>query len=395
MKVNDIYEVTIDSVDINGNGVTRINNIVTFIPNALSNERLKIKITEVNERYSIAEIINIIESNNKRYNITCPYYNLCGGCNFLHTSYEEEMNIKLNNLEKLFNHKINHIENKNISNYRNKVTLHVLKGKIGYFNNKTHDLCEIDQCNLLDHKINLKINEIKKYNLTNIEEIMIRSINNQIMIHIKTNNENNDIKNIECDSLYINDKHIKGKEYLIDEINNLKFSIYPNSFYQINKEGMTNIYNKTLDYAGKGNNLIDLYCGTGTIGLWLKNNFNNILGIEINESSIKNANINKELNNVKNITFKLGDASIINKHINNIDTILVDPPRAGLSKSVINTLNNSKSNKIVYISCNPKTLKRDIDKLTNYKLKDISACSMFPRTKHIECVCLLTKKIEV
>ena len=130
---------------------------------------------------------------------------------------------------------------------------------------------------------------------------MIRSINNQIMIHIKTNNENNDIKNIECDSLYINDKHIKGKEYLIDEINNLKFSIYPNSFYQINKEGMTNIYNKTLDYAGKGNNLIDLYCGTGTIGLWLKNNFNNILGIEINESSIKNANINKELNNVKNI----------------------------------------------------------------------------------------------
>ena len=155
---------------------------------------------------------------------------------------------------------------------------------------------------------------------------------------------------------------------------------------------MTNIYNKALNYAGKGNNLIDLYCGTGTIGLWLKNNFNNILGIEINESSIKNANINKELNKANNINFKLGDASIINKYINNIDTILVDPPRAGLSKSVINTLNNSKSNKIVYISCNPKTLKRDIDKLTNYDLKDISACSMFPRTKHIECVCLLERK---
>ena len=392
MKINDIFEVTIDSVDINGNGVTRINNIVTFIPNALQNEKIKIKIIEVNERYSTGEIIEILDKNNKRCNITCPYYNLCGGCNFLHTSYEEEMNIKLNYLERLFNHKINHIENKSINNYRNKVTLHVLNGKIGYFNNKTHDLCEIDQCNLLDEKINLKISEIKNYNLTNIEEIMIRCINNKIMIHIKSNPINNDIQNIECDSLYINDKHIKGEKYLIDEINNLKYSIYPNSFYQVNKEGMTNIYNKALNYAGKGNNLIDLYCGTGTIGLWLKNNFNNILGIEINESSIKNANINKELNKANNINFKLGDASIINKYINNIDTILVDPPRAGLSKSVINTLNNSKSNKIVYISCNPKTLKRDIDKLTNYDLKDISACSMFPRTKHIECVCLLERK---
>ena len=155
---------------------------------------------------------------------------------------------------------------------------------------------------------------------------------------------------------------------------------------------MINIYNKALEYAGTSNNLIDLYCGIGTIGLWLKNNFNNILGIEINESSIKNANINKELNKTNNISFKLGDASIINKYINNIDVIIVDPPRAGLSKSVINILNKSNSKKIVYISCNPKTLKRDIDKLDKYNLKDISACSMFPRTKHIECVCLLERK---
>lgn len=392
MKINDIYEVIIDSVDYIGNGVTRINNIVTFIPNALENEKVKIKIIEINERYSVAEIIEILEESNKREKINCPYYNMCGGCNFLHTNYENEMNIKLKWLESLFNTKINHLENKNTNNYRNKVTLHVLEGKIGYFNSKTHNLCEIDHCNLLDPKINLKIGEIKKYNLNNIEEIMIKCINNKIMINIKGQNINKEIQNIECDSLYINNKYIKGEKYLIDEINNLKYTIYPESFYQVNKEGMTNIYNKASLYAGKGNNLIDLYCGTGTIGLWLKDNFKNIIGIEINESSIKNANINKELNNAKNITFKLGDASIINKYINKVDTILVDPPRAGLSKSVINTLNNSKSNKIVYISCNPKTLKRDIDKLTNYNLKDISACSMFPRTKHIECVCLLERK---
>lgn len=391
MKINDIYEVIIDSVDINGNGVTRINNIVTFIPNALENEKLKIKITEIEKHFAYAEILEIIKSSNLRNEVKCPYYNKCGGCNFLHTSYENEINVKINNLEKLFNRKINYISNEDINNYRNKVTLHVLEGKIGYFNNKTHDLCEIDNCLLLNPKINLKIHDLNNYDLNGIEEIMIRCINNKIMINIKGKNINKNIKSIECDSLYINDEFISGEKYLIDEINNLKFSIYPNSFYQVNKEVMTNIYNKAKEYAGLGNNLIDLYCGTGTIGLWLKDNFKNITGIEINNSSIKNANINKELNNAKNINFKLGDASIINKYINNIDTILVDPPRAGLSKSVINTLNNSKSNKIVYISCNPKTLKRDIDKLDNYNIIEISACNMFPRTKHIECVCLLER----
>ncbi|MBQ7790221.1 MAG: class I SAM-dependent RNA methyltransferase [Bacilli bacterium] len=391
MKINDIYEVIIDSVDINGNGVTRINNIVTFIPNALENEKLKIKITEIEKHFAYAEILEIINSSNLRNEVKCPYYNKCGGCNFLHTSYENEINVKLSNLERLFNRKINYISNEDINNYRNKVTLHVLEGKIGYFNNKTHDLCEIDNCLLLNPKINLKIHDLNNYDLNGIEEIMIRCINNKIMINIKGKNINKNIKSIECDSLYINDEFISGEKYLIDEINNLKFSIYPNSFYQVNKEVMTNIYNKAKEYAGLGNNLIDLYCGTGTIGLWLKDNFKNITGIEINNSSIKNANINKELNNAKNINFKLGDASIINKYINNIDTILVDPPRAGLSKSVINTLNNSKSNKIVYISCNPKTLKRDIDKLDNYNIIEISACNMFPRTKHIECVCLLER----
>ena len=392
MNINDIYEVVIDSVDSNGNGVCRIDNVVIFIFGALLNERVKIKIVEVNDRYCVGEIVSVIDKSNNRCEVSCPYYNKCGGCNFLHTLYSNEMDIKISWLERLFGCKVNHLINKDINNYRNKVTLHVLEGKLGYFNSKTHDLCEIDGCLLLNPRINLKIRDFNNYDLNGINEIMIRCINDKIMINISGNNIDRDNFNIECDSLYINDEFVYGDEYLIDEINNLKFSVYPKSFYQVNREGMTNIYNKAKEYAGSGNNLIDLYCGIGTIGLWLKDNFKNIIGIEINESSIKNANINKELNNCKNITFKLGDASIINKYINGIDTIVVDPPRAGLSKSVINTLNSSKSEKIVYISCNPKTLKRDIDKLTNYSLKDISACNMFPRTKHIECVCLLEKR---
>ena len=209
------------------------------------------------------------------------------------------------------------------------------------------------------------------------------------MINLNGNIKDKSILNIECDSLYQNNHYVKGKEYLIDEINNFKFSIFPNSFYQINKEGMILIYDKAKEYIGNGNKLLDLYCGTGTIGIWMNKNYKSITGIEINEDSIKNANINKDLNNLKNIEFICGDAKTAN---GDYDTIIVDPPRNGLSNCVIKFLNNSNSKKIVYISCNPNTLKRDIDLLNNYELKDINAYSMFPRTKHIECICLLEKK---
>ena len=153
------------------------------------------------------------------------------------------------------------------------------------------------------------------------------------------------------------------------------------SFYQVNNEVMKLIYDKAKYYVGFGNTLLDLYCGTGTIGIYLKDNFKHITGLEINSTSIENANINLKLNNIKNIEFINDDAKNIKGFY---DVIIVDPPRSGLS--------NSNSSKIIYISCNPNTLKRDIDKLENYTLDDISAASMFPRTKHIECVCKLIRK---
>lgn len=391
MNIGDKYIVDIIDVDNNGNGIAKVNNFVIFIQYALLNEKVEIEIISINKRFANGKIINIIESSKDRINVKCPYYYKCGGCNFLHTNYDNEINIKKSYVEKLFNRKVTVLDNKIISNYRNKVTLHVLEGKLGYFNDKTHTLCEIDHCDLLSHKINLKISDLSNYDLSNINEIMIRCISNEIMINIKGNNINKKLYDIECDSLYINDKFIKGKEYLIDEINDLKYSIYPNSFYQVNKEGMNNIYNKVYEYINESNNLIDLYCGTGTIGIWVNNKAKNIIGIEINESSIMNANINKELNNLSNIEFKLGDANIVKEYINDIDTIIVDPPRSGLSKRVTDILNNSLSKSIIYVSCNPNTLKRDIDLLSNYEIKDISICNMFPRTKHVESVVVLER----
>ena len=389
MKINNIYRVKIIDEDNIGNGIAKIDNFVIFVKNALLNEELEIKITDIKKNYANACILNIYKKSKYRENIPCKYYDLCGGCNFLHTSFLHEIEIKTNYLEKLFNRKIKYLDINNPYNYRNKVVLHVNKGILGLYNDKTHEVCEIDSCLLLNEKINLKIGDIKKYNLIDVNEIMIRVINNKVMISINSNKDDIDIKNIDCDSLYINNKHIKGEEYLIDEINNYKFSIYPNSFYQINKEGMINIYNEALNKIDKYNTLLDLYCGTGTIGIWLNKKFDNITGVEINKSSIHNANINKELNNLKSIKFICSDASNINGHF---DVIVVDPPRSGLSKKVVNFLDKSNSKKIIYISCNPNTLKRDIDLLNNYEISDLCYTNMFPRTKHIECVSLLSQK---
>lgn len=391
MKIGDKYKIKIIDEDNIGNGIAKIDNFVIFIKSALKDEEIEIKIIKINKHYAVGKILNIISKSNKRLDVECKYYDICGGCNFLHTTYSNEINNKINYLEKLFNTKINYLINNNELYYRNKVTFHVLNGKLGYFNDKTHNLCEIDYCYLLNPKINLKLNEIKKYNLDNINEIMIRCISDKIMINICTNNENIDLKNIDCDCLYINNKYIKGEKYLVDTIDNIKYSIYPNSFYQVNNEVMKLIYDKAKSYIGNGDTLLDLYCGTGTIGIYLKDNFKHITGLEINSTSIENANINLKLNNINNIEFINDDAKNIK---GSYDAIIVDPPRSGLSNDVIEYLNNSNSNKIVYISCNPNTLKRDIDKLDNYILDDISAASMFPRTKHIECVCKLVIKGE-
>ena len=388
MNINDKYIVKIIDEDNIGNGIAKIDNFVIFVKNALIDEEVEIIITDIKKNYANASINKIIKKSNYREDIPCKYYEVCGGCNFLHTSFSHEKEIKIKYLEKLFNRKINYLEVKDIYNYRNKVVLHVNNGILGLYNDKTHSICEIDSCMLLNSKINLKIADIKKYDLLNINEIMIRCINDEIMISIQSDKDDIDIKNIECDSLYINNNHIKGKNYLIDEINNFKFSIYPNSFYQINKEGMNLIYDEALNSLDKCDKLLDLYCGTGTIGIWLNKKVNNITGVEINKSSIKNAIINKELNNIKNIEFICSDASKIK---GDYDTIIVDPPRSGLSKDVINYLNNSNAKRIIYISCNPNTLKRDID-LLKYRINNLNYTNMFPRTKHIECICVLERE---
>lgn len=391
------FNVEIIDVDNKGNGVAKIDNIVVFIKGALKNEIVKIKINDVKKRFMTASIIEIIKPSNLRINVLCPYYNKCGGCKFMHTSLDNEINIKKEFINNLFKeYKINYIDFNYEYNYRNKVTLHIKNGKLGLYKDKTNDLVEIDYCYLLDNRINDVIKELNKYDLSNICEIVIKStcFTKEIMISIKgklNDNDFNNIKNINnLKSLYINNKLVYGNSYIIEIINNIKYSIYPDAFFQVNTRGMILLYDKIKDYAGSGNSLLDLYCGTGTIGIYLKDNFSKITGIEINNDSIENANINKKLNNINNIEFICNDSSY---NARGYDALVVDPPRNGLSKKVISNINNNKYSKVIYVSCNPLTLKRDLKFLEDkYVVKEISVLNMFVKTEHVESICMLELK---
>ena len=394
MKINDIYEVTINDEDDVGNGITRIDNFVVFVPYTLKDEKIKVKIIKLNKRFATGKIEEIIIKSDRRECVKCKSFNECGGCSFLHLIFLEEKKKKISFINKLFNTNIKEILTNNEYNYRNKATFHVKDGKIGYYSENTNDLVEFDNCLLLDDRINKIYNTLKNMNLSDITEVVVRTSKKNIMVIFKGEKENFSIEElinkINIDSIYLNDKLIYGNAYIIEELSNVKYSIYPNAFFQVNTENMKIMYDKVKEYAGSGDKLLDLYCGTGTIGIYLKDNFREVTGIEVNKEAILNANINKNLNNLNDINFICGDASIAKN--NNYDVIVVDPPRSGLSKKVIDFLNKSNAKTIVYVSCNPKTLKRDLDLLSEYKMKKLECINMFNKTKHCEVITALDRK---
>ena len=393
MKINDTYEVIINDEDDIGNGITRIDNFVVFVPYALKDEKIGIRITKVNKRFATGKIEKIITKSDRRECVKCKSFNECGGCSFLHLSFLEEKKRKINFINKLFNTNIKEILTNNEYNYRNKATFHVKDGKVGYYSESTNDLVEFDNCLLLDDRINEVYSILKNINLSGISEVVVRTSKNSVMVIFKGEKEdfNYDelINNIKIDSIYLNNKLLYGSAYIIEELDNIKYSIYPNAFFQVNTENMKIMYDKVKEYAESGDKLLDLYCGTGTIGIYLKDNFREVTGIEVNKEAILNANINRGLNNLTGINFICGDASIAKN--NNYDVIVVDPPRSGLSKKVIDFLNKSNAKTIVYVSCNPKTLKRDLDLLAKYSMTKLECINMFNKTKHCEVITSLER----
>lgn len=389
--------VKIDNLSHDFRGICRINDKVTFVDRVLPNEIVDISITKEKKNFNEGRVNSFIEKSSVRVDNKCPYFDRCGGCSFGYIDYDKGLEYKKNIFIDIFNRyaKINItpnvISSDEIIGYRNKISMKVYDGKLSLVLEESNDYVNINRCLLVNDKINNVIELLNNINLDGIRDVIIRG-NDSIMIIINGEYDYNKIINLldgSVNSIIYNGKCIYGDEYIVINIGKYKYAVYPDSFFQVNTDMISKLYDKVKEYSGKGNRLLDLYCGAGTIGIYLSDNFNDVRGIEINSDAIKGANVNKDINNISNVSFMLGNAN--NTYIDE-DVIVVDPPRSGLDDKTRNLLLNSSVNRIVYVSCNPITLARDINVLKEiYDLKDITLFDNFPNTKHMESVCVLER----
>ena len=392
----------IEKLDYYGRGIGRINNKITFVENALKDEIVDIKILKESKKYNEAIVKSYNTKSKSRVTPKCKYYNICGGCNISHLKEEEQEGFKDSKINELLNRNLNiecldKIEYSKFYNYRNKIVLHIKEDKLGLYKNKSNELIEIDECLLVDDKINNVIKILKKIikKEKNLKKATIKlgNITNEVMLILEGKIKDYSELLNKVDVLIINDKVVSKKDYIISIIGNKKYKISKNSFFQVNQIITEKIYNEIRSNIEKINpeNVLDLYCGTGTIGIYIADLVKNVIGIEVIKDAVLDANFNKELNNIDNISFILGKVEDKIKDIkDNIDLIIVDPPRSGLDKKVIPVINKLKAKNIIYVSCNPITLVRDLKLLKdNYNIEYIKPYDMFPNTYHVECVCVL------
>lgn len=386
--------VKIDKLSHDLRGITKIDNKITFIPKTLPEEVVNIRITKQKKKFNEGCLTTIIEESKDRVKYICPYYDICGGCDTGHILYSKSIMYKKDMAVDIFKRYCDMdvdmdivYDDDNIYNYRNKITLRVNDGKLALVG---ESLVNIDYCYLVNDNINKVIGILNGICLDGIDEVIIRGTD-EIMVIIKGNIDNDKLIQILKDnvsSIFINGVKVFGNDYVMINVGNYRYAVYPDSFFQVNTKMISRLYDKVLEFVGRGDKLLDLYCGAGTIGIYLANNFNSVRGIEQNESAIKGANLNKGINDIKNISFVCEKASDINEIVE--DVVVVDPPRSGLDSTTIKRILDSRIERLIYVSCNPITLARDINILKDkYNLVSMSLFDMFPNTSHAECVCLL------
>ncbi len=450
VEKNKEYIVEIIDQGCEGEGISKIDGYTIFIPGAIKGEKVKILIVKVNTSYAYGKIMQIILPAESRVENDCNTYKRCGGCNLRHIRYEDTLELKRNIVQNLVNKGLSQkIEvNKVIGmekpfNYRNKAQYPVgynKNGEIvtGIYAERTHDIIEIEECAIqqtISQRIAkwiieyMKENHILAYNEKTtkgaIRHIVIKVglHTKQIMCILVTNEKDipkekemtrallQEFKNIKTIVKNINTKNtnvILGKEnkilygngYIEDKLGEYTFKISPLSFYQINPVQTEKLYNIAIESAKltKKDTALDLYCGIGTIGIFASKEAQMVYGIEIVEQAIEDAKENAKINNVENIKFYCGDVEkvldkIINENKTKPDVIFVDPPRKGLDGVTIQNILKYAPSRVVYISCNPATLVRDLKLLEEkYSINKIQPVDMFPYTSHVECVTVLQLK---
>lgn len=397
-------KVKIEKLDNFGRGITYINNKICFVENALIDEEVDITITKENSKYLEAIVNEYILLSPARITPKCPYYKNCGGCNLGHISLYNENSFKVKKVNDLLkkytnsNIEIDSIKSNSEYKYRNKIILHSDGKIIGLYKDNSNDIIPIDRCLLVNDKINYIISLVK--DLKNIKTIEIRTSNNEeeVLLNIDGDISGNDVDRLlkEVDVLIVNNKILSDRNSIITNIGNRKYYLSNKSFFQVNKETTKDLYDEILNIIKmvKPKRVLDLYCGTGSIGIYIADYVSEIIGVEVCKEAIDDANRNIKLNSLNNINFINNKVeNEIDKFKNNFDLIIVDPPRRGLDNITKNNLKLISPKIIIYVSCDPSTLMRDISDLDDlFEAKTIKLFNMFPRTYHCESVCILERR---
>ena len=442
-----VTKTTCLDLDDFGKGIVRIDDTTCFIDNLLPGEEADIETDFKYGKLAKAKAINRYNDSPDRVHPACKYYPNCGGCRLMHLSYEKQLEYKTKKVKELL-HKFAKLDVEvypcigleNPTRFRNKVQKPVRfdnkkkKIKAGFYQSGTHNLIGVEDCLMetpLSNKIsNLLVSLFEKYHFTPYHEDAQFGLIRHILIKTNTNQDQalvtlivtrSDIKGIKDFAkelmkkipqvvgvvLNINtrktnvilgekDVPVFGHTKIQDMIFDKKFLISTQSFYQVNSHQIETLYGKAIEFAQlkKTDSLLDAYCGTGTIGLCCADKVKDVLGVEIVADAVHDAILNAKINNLTNAHFIKGDATkFILQSDKHFDVIIMDPPRKGSTPEFINAVKRIAPERVVYVSCDPVTLARDLALFKDtYQIEKVQPVDMFPNSMHVETVCLLTKK---
>ena len=392
-------QVHIDRMDHFGNGIGNINGKIIFVKGALTGETVDVTITKDKKSFMEGTINTIIYKSSKRVEPFCNYFGVCGGCSLCHLNYENTLEYKKDRVKNILSKfdipKINVIRNENDLYYRNKIELKIVDGKLGFYEKNTHNLIEIKECKVTKKSINKSFEFVKNMKLENANVTIRANYNDEVLIIIDSK-EKPVILNPEdykIVGIVLNDKCIYGQDNFMEKINNLFFTVSYNSFFQVNNYINLELFNLIKENI-VGKTILDLYSGVGTLSIVASKVVDKVYSIEVIANAVKNALINAKINKCDNINFILGKVEDKIGFINDkIDTIIVDPARAGLDKKTIEVINNICPQRIIYVSCDTQSLANNLVDLANYEIKKFYILDMFSYTYHIECFCILDRKI--
>ena len=451
LSKDKMYVVEIVDIGQGGVGIGKFEGFTVFVDGGLVKDKIKVKITKSKKNYAVGEIVEILEPSPYRVERKCSKeLKECGGCQIQELDYKEQLNLKTNEVKQVIS-RIGKLDDVVIHNalgmeepfrYRNKAQFPIQKVDgvpvIGFYKKKSHDIIPTNQC-IIQHDVNDKIIKIiktyiraykvsiydekthtgvlrhlvTKVGFTTKEVMVVLVANgrklpylNELASVLKENipgfktlvvNVNREKTNV---ILGNENRVIYGEGKINDNIGDLVFEISPLSFFQVNPVQTEVLYNKALEYANLGENdtVFDIYCGIGTISLFLAQKAKKVYGIEIVEEAIKDAKKNAKINNLDNVEFYVGKAEEVvpkmYKQGKRANVVVVDPPRKGCDEKVLDTIISMQPDRVVYVSCNPSTLARDLNYLDErgYTCLEVQPVDMFPHSVHIENVALIVKK---